>query len=208
MTENKVIRKPLQKRALEKKAKILATARKLFSERNFFNVSTNEIAKEAGLSIGTLYAYYNSKEDILIELVEEYHKTFLTIFAEINQSQSFELFKTDTQKWLVNLINRLISVEDEAFHQEIEMLAMTVPEVKKVVREQQNKMKHLTYEHFLYYANQSNPQQIKILSTIIFDFITSLVDEVLYSEHTEKEAEEIISAGVAAIDLLIKAYLT
>lgn len=207
MSEHKNIRKPMQKRALEKKNKILVTSRKLFSDKNYFNVSTNEIAKEAGISIGTLYSYYKSKEDILIDLVEAYHQTFLSVFSEINQPESLALFKSDPKVWLKNLVSKLLTIEDAAFHQEIEILAVSVPEVKRVVLDQQEKMKNLTYEHFLFYANKTNPHQIKILAVILFDFISSLVDELLYVSHSNEESEEILEMGINAIHSLIGEYL-
>ncbi|WP_032801709.1 TetR/AcrR family transcriptional regulator, partial [Streptococcus sobrinus] len=55
MAEKKV-RSPRQERSIEKREKILKTAKDLFSEKVYFNVTTNEIAKTAGLSVGTLYS--------------------------------------------------------------------------------------------------------------------------------------------------------
>ena len=38
---------------------------KLFKEKGFHRTTTREIAKEAGFSIGTLYEYIRTKEDVL-----------------------------------------------------------------------------------------------------------------------------------------------
>lgn len=45
MNKRKDTRIPIQKRGKDKKNRILLTARKLFIEKNYFEVSTNEIAK-------------------------------------------------------------------------------------------------------------------------------------------------------------------
>lgn len=44
---------------------IIETFVRLIIQNGYANVSTNLVAKEAGLSIGTIYNYFKSKEDIL-----------------------------------------------------------------------------------------------------------------------------------------------
>ena len=73
-TEAKHVRKPQQKRSLEKLEIIKASALQLFSEKGYFSTTTNEIAKQAGVSIGTLYAYYRDKKDIYEELVRDHYE--------------------------------------------------------------------------------------------------------------------------------------
>ncbi|MGR1387148.1 TetR/AcrR family transcriptional regulator, partial [Streptococcus agalactiae] len=67
---DKKIRIPSQKRSINKSQKILETARQLFSQKNYFDVTTNEIAKKSSVSIGTLYSYFSNKEDILVALLK------------------------------------------------------------------------------------------------------------------------------------------
>ena len=72
--EAKQVRRPQQKRSLEKLELIKHTALQLFSEKGYFSTTTNEIAKQAGISIGTLYSYYRDKKDIYEELVREHYE--------------------------------------------------------------------------------------------------------------------------------------
>ena len=72
--EEKQVRRPQQKRSIEKTALIKETALQLFSEKGYFATTTNEIAKRAGISIGTLYSYYRDKKDIYEELVREHYE--------------------------------------------------------------------------------------------------------------------------------------
>ena len=72
--EEKQVRRPQQKRSLEKLELIKHTALQLFSEKGYFSTTTNEIAKQAGISIGTLYSYYRDKKDIYEELVREHYE--------------------------------------------------------------------------------------------------------------------------------------
>ncbi|TAN21263.1 MAG: TetR/AcrR family transcriptional regulator [Acidobacteria bacterium] len=47
-----------------REAEILAAARKVFGERGFGAATVDAIASEAGVAKGTLYLYYDSKEEI------------------------------------------------------------------------------------------------------------------------------------------------
>nr|WP_312578459.1 TetR/AcrR family transcriptional regulator [Sedimentibacter sp.] len=51
----------------QKRKEILTSAKALFAEKGFHNTKMNEIAVRAGVGKGTLYEYFNSKQDIFDE---------------------------------------------------------------------------------------------------------------------------------------------
>src|SRR5438045_5535462 len=53
----------------ERRAQILACARRLFSERNYAVVSTTDIAREAGVARGLLHHYFGTKRELYLEVV-------------------------------------------------------------------------------------------------------------------------------------------
>ena len=53
------------------KVKILGAARKQFTRQGFHGTTVREIARAAGVSMGKLYLYYPTKEDIFIDLVHQ-----------------------------------------------------------------------------------------------------------------------------------------
>jgi AcrR family transcriptional regulator len=59
---------------------ILKAARKLFFEKGFRQVTVESIAKKAELSKGSIYLYYNSKEEIYTQIllsdIEKFHERF------------------------------------------------------------------------------------------------------------------------------------
>ena len=55
----------------ERRSRILAAARRLFSERGFSAVSTTEIAAEAGVARGLINHYFGTKRELYIEVVRE-----------------------------------------------------------------------------------------------------------------------------------------
>ena len=61
----------------EKYKKIIDAATKVFAKKGFYNAKVSEIAQEAGIADGTIYIYFNHKDDILISLFEEKMKEVL-----------------------------------------------------------------------------------------------------------------------------------
>ncbi|MCP3762695.1 TetR/AcrR family transcriptional regulator [Domibacillus sp. A3M-37] len=58
----------------EKKRKILLTAMKLFSKTSFHQTSMQQIADVCGLSKGSLYTYFKSKEELLSDIFTYYYQ--------------------------------------------------------------------------------------------------------------------------------------
>ncbi len=49
---------------------ILTAARAVFERKGLYEASVSDVSKEAGLSVGTLYVHFRSKEAILVALIE------------------------------------------------------------------------------------------------------------------------------------------
>lgn len=58
-----------ERRAAARKAQILDAAATVFAEKGFHRTRTKEIAEAADVSEGTLYNYFDSKEDLLIGIM-------------------------------------------------------------------------------------------------------------------------------------------
>lgn len=54
----------------EKREKILAVATQEFSENGFENTNINVIAKRAGVSVGSLYKYFDTKRELFLTVVQ------------------------------------------------------------------------------------------------------------------------------------------
>lgn len=60
-----------EKKKVETKKKIIEVAYKMFDENGYENTSINDIAKESGLGVGTVYNYFPSKDNIFVETFEK-----------------------------------------------------------------------------------------------------------------------------------------
>jgi AcrR family transcriptional regulator len=55
----------------ERRAQILACARRLFGERHYDAVSTTELARESGVARGLINHYFGTKRELYLEVVRE-----------------------------------------------------------------------------------------------------------------------------------------
>ena len=71
----------------EKRTKIREAAAKLFAEKGFENTTTRDIAGAAGINNASLYYYFDSKEQLLYQILEGVIRTGLERMTEIEQSR-------------------------------------------------------------------------------------------------------------------------
>src|ERR671931_2561729 len=65
--------KPNQRRRMrgpERRAQLLAVARRLFGRSGFHGVSMDQVAREAGVTKPILYDHFNSKEELYVALLD------------------------------------------------------------------------------------------------------------------------------------------
>jgi AcrR family transcriptional regulator len=68
-----------------KRTAILQASMMLFSQKGFFNTSISDIVKVTGLSVGTIYTYFQSKDEIVRAIVEE---GWSALYARLKESLS------------------------------------------------------------------------------------------------------------------------
>jgi len=200
MGDNKAIREPRQKRSMEKKQLVIDTARDLFCRNGYHNTTTNEIAKEAGLSIGTLYSYFADKETILLELLEQYNAYFYRVFEFIDTDENTQLFFSDLHKWIRLLVDNLIQLHNSqiAFYRELEVLYYSTPEVTAIMDAQTERVRLATLNLMKKYKEKIKCDDLESASVVAVDFINALVDRVVFKENVV-DRERIIISGVEAI---------
>jgi len=102
-SENKKIR-------TEKKELIMETALELFAEESYHGVSISKIAETAGISKGSMYSYFESKEDLLFQIGNEGFDIMTGILGIENQKitendlekyirDSFSVLKGNSHHW-------------------------------------------------------------------------------------------------------------
>ncbi len=75
----------------ERKAQILNAAEQVFTKKGFDEARMDDIAVETGLSKGTLYFYFKSKEDLIIAILD---RIFQGVFKQLDAHKNDELSAT------------------------------------------------------------------------------------------------------------------
>ena len=77
---------PRQQRSQQTVDRIVEAAARVFNEAGYLGTTTNEIAAEAGVSIGSLYQYFPNKDALLIEIARRHISGSLAAFDELMNS--------------------------------------------------------------------------------------------------------------------------
>jgi AcrR family transcriptional regulator len=75
-------RTPRQSRAHETVEAVVEAAARLLVESGYDRTSTNAIARRAGVSVGSLYQYFSSKEEVYRAVVKRHREEVLPVIAE------------------------------------------------------------------------------------------------------------------------------
>ncbi|WP_067895544.1 TetR/AcrR family transcriptional regulator [Nocardia vaccinii] len=99
-------RRPSQERAVATREHLLDTAARLFGERGIANTSTNRIAAEAGVSIGTVYRYFADRSVMVEELLAR-------LLESVEQRLTERVFGLGDRPILEQITSVLEAVSDE-----------------------------------------------------------------------------------------------
>jgi AcrR family transcriptional regulator len=83
MAGSKVTKRDQQR--IETRQRIYDTAMNLFNRKGYMRVSVNDICEKAGVSKGTFYYYFKSKDQVLLEEFLKIDKFFVTLIEKLEK---------------------------------------------------------------------------------------------------------------------------
>ena len=177
---NDNIREPKQKRAIEKKEKIIKAGFDLICENGYYNTNTMEIAKKAAVSTGIVYQYFKDKYDILILGLEKYGDD---IFFPMLKTKDIKFDKKDFDKLLKQMIKHYISNHkvSNVAHEEIMSMVHSDKRVAqyyyKRELEMTNSLKNILLDNG--FDNKDLTEKVHIMMGLI----DNLCHEITYHKH-------------------------
>lgn len=200
--KKKDVRIPKQKRSIEKKERIIKAAFHVFNQKGYFGTSTAEIAKEADLSTGSVYAYFSDKKDILLACLYQFGDIFIQ-----NLKEAFgNISANDDMLEVVKNILR-VSVESHThnriYHDEVMSLHYRDLDVRKYFTQTQKAVTAIILDQikvngytFLYPNEQS---------FIIYQLVEGLEDELVFDHSPDIDHEVLLNECAGIIySLLVK----
>ena len=104
-------KKPLQKRSQERVARILAAASEILSEVGYEGLTTNLIAARAEVPIGTLYQFFEQKDDVVAALIADFSDRLDRLMAD---TLTATLLKKDVAAFVARLIDGIASIQRQS----------------------------------------------------------------------------------------------
>ena len=178
--ENKT-RIPQQERSKETKQNILKAGLTLFSEKGFYKTNSKEIAREAGVSIGSFYLYFKNKKDLFKELLLDYHKKIHSVLEDI-EIETF-IKAGERKEFLRYLINKLIESHEiyPQFHQEIHVMAQSDPEFSKIIEFSKTLSYKITKSMMAVWKEQLRIENIDAAAIVVQTSTEEIVHKLLFS---------------------------
>ena len=104
---------PRKRQAIEMRAKIQSAALTLFNREGFENVSVEEIAQTVGCSVGNIYHYFKSKDELAIQVTQMVDEAYTALEEEYLTDR-----ETSGQEKLLDFVGRSleISASDEMLY--------------------------------------------------------------------------------------------
>ena len=175
------IRIPTQKRSIEKRNKIIEKGFELMCEKGYYNISTADIAKYAGVSTGIIYQYFNDKKEIFIEGVKNYSNNIMYPMINILETQNIDIANLDSI--LENMIDKFVETHtiSKKAHEELIAMSHLDDEISTIFKNSEIEMT----EKIVSLLENNN---IKIDNSrekvhIIMGIIDNLCHEIVYHKH-------------------------
>lgn len=175
---------------MDKRSSVLETALRLFVEYGFHNTPTSKIAKEAGISSGTLFYFFPTKDDLVVALYLDIKtKLGCQIIENIANEKSLkEIFK----KYYEGTLNW-------AMHHKAEFKFLeqfnSSPYLKKIAEEEIQKNIKPLKELLQNGVNEGiiKPMDIEIIFTLISGHTFSINQYLLSNDLSEGKRNEVIN---------------
>ena len=107
-----------RKKQEEKRVRILESAARVFAREGFYNAKIKDVAQEAGVAHGTVYLYFDGKDDLLISLFRESLSELVRyVQSEIQKEKNAE-----------DKLRRMISLQIELIETNPELTALMLVE--------------------------------------------------------------------------------
>ena len=176
------IRKPIQKRSIEKKEKIIESGFELICEKGYYNTNTAEIAKNAGVSTGIVYQYFKDKHDIFIEALKKFADNIFFPMLNIPVEKFDEKNLDDVIRKMIESFIQNHKLSQSA-HEEIMAMAHSDKDVAFYFHKREMEMTEKIYD--LLVKNGFDSQNLMEKSHISIGLIDNLCHEIVYHKHKE-----------------------
>lgn len=125
---------------------MLDAGERLFCRQGFHGTNSKEIAGEAGVAIGSFYAYFRDKKALFLEVLDRYTEKILSSIPELPRR---EITRKQAEQLLADYLRSVIRSHDlPELHRELFVVMRTDPEVEVLIDRWQEEAVERIYQSF------------------------------------------------------------
>lgn len=178
---DKKIRTPVQNRSREKKDRIIQAAYDFFNQEGYNAVSIRMIAKAAGVSIGTIYSYFQDKRDIYIATAALYGHDMYDNFSSIIQDKKFSTENVEEMVYTIIVKFKEIIQSHYNFHLDSVVLSLTDEKIREVLSVQEHEIANSISQLFIQsMGDKIEVQDAQVSTFIVHKAIEEIVQHMLF----------------------------
>jgi AcrR family transcriptional regulator len=172
-------RQPKQLRGQRRVEQILREAEAVFAEVGFENATTNAIAERAGISIGSLYQFFSSKESILEAMAERYLAQTLKALENRLKHET----KPNLDDLVIDLIALLIKLQERRpYFLQCLVSNRPSPVLARAVNEINDALADHVYRLFERMEVPGDSERLKLRARICVETMGALLPFVVYAK--------------------------
>ncbi len=180
----------------QRKNLILDVAEKIFSAKPFDDVNMRDLAKEVGISPGSIYTYFPDKETLYVEVSLRGFQRAVDIMRDMLDSGNDSLDKV-AERYMEEMIDN---------YDYMRIVQHCVMDGKFKTQESIEQLKDISRELFTIFdkilAKETNLKDIRPVTHLIFSVLNGIV--FTYGKYPGRTREE----GVAHMKRLAKLFIT
>ena len=180
----------------QRKNLILDVAEKIFSAKPFDDVNMRDLAKEVGISPGSIYTYFPDKETLYVEVSLRGFQRAVDIMNDMLESGNYSLDRV-AERYMEEMIDN---------YDYMRIVQHCVMDGKFKTKESIDQLKEISRELFTTFdkilAKETNADEIRLLTHLIFSVLNGIV--FTFGKYPDRTREE----GVAHMKRLARLFIT
>lgn len=190
-----IVREPQNASSIEKKKKIIEAGLEIITTKGYYNTTTVDIAKKAGVSTGIVYNYFNDKHDILLQALTLYfERTYNPTIEKLSDLKIRDIEESVSEMVTFSINSHKKNLEG---HEEMVAMSHLDSDVRKVFLYAENLVTEKIAECL--FKNNIILDNMKEKVHIVYNLADNLCHEYFYHRHDYINYDEMIKETINAI---------
>ena len=170
-------RVPQQERSRETKRRLIVAGERLFSQKGFHNTTSKEIATEAGVAIGSFYAYFADKKALFIDVLKSHSQQVLDSISKVRLE---DIGNTNPRALLTALIEAIIVAHEISpeFHRELTVMVHSDPEIRRVMDRWEEEATARIRNTLALWKDRIRTKDIEAAAVLIYETLEAVVHRI------------------------------